>query len=468
MKTYQYFWTILISVVALWTSGVYGQEAAATSAPAPAAVTAVPAAAAPVSPAPAEMAPYVGRITGDNVYVRSGPAEVYYPVTKVNKGQRVVVYKELIGQNNWVKIAPTVGCFCYVAKDFVQLMDAAAGQTTAGSAEPLMGYIKADNVRIRAGSIKVRPENADQVLTMLGSGAPVEIIGERDNFYKIICPANTYFWVAMKYVEKVSPATDELKAELEAEVQKKAKDMPLETAAVPAAAAPAAAPAGTEAAPAAVAEVQPRPAVASSEIETQRREYNELVSAYEAERAKPVASQQFGSILSQVQALAGKAVSASLRSNLQVLQQQVQRSDAAQQIYQKAQQQQEALRQELARIDQQAVSTPAVQVDYTPIDTEFVGRLSSSTMTADDGTALYQVRDDSENILYYAMAGRDRLNLADWTGSKVKLTGVLRYQSSGRQLLYVTNVAWLDDATSAVSDNTGTEVLPADNATEQK
>ena len=61
---------------------------------------------------------YIGEISGDDVYIRSGPAQVYYPVGKLNKSTRVIVHKEMFG---WAQIEPTPQCFAYIAKEFVLL-----------------------------------------------------------------------------------------------------------------------------------------------------------------------------------------------------------------------------------------------------------------------------------------------------------------------------------------------------------
>ena len=51
---------------------------------------------------------FVGEINGNNVYVRSGPGDSYYPTTKLSKGARVIVRGVKF---DFLKIEPPAGSF---------------------------------------------------------------------------------------------------------------------------------------------------------------------------------------------------------------------------------------------------------------------------------------------------------------------------------------------------------------------
>ena len=53
-------------------------------------------------------------ITADDVYVRSGPGENYYPTDKLKAGQEVEVYRHDPG--GWYAIRPPKGSFSWVAR----------------------------------------------------------------------------------------------------------------------------------------------------------------------------------------------------------------------------------------------------------------------------------------------------------------------------------------------------------------
>ena len=54
-----------------------------------------------------EFTPYLATITGDSVYIRSGPAQIYYDVGKLQRDQEVIVHEHVLAQTNWARIEPT-------------------------------------------------------------------------------------------------------------------------------------------------------------------------------------------------------------------------------------------------------------------------------------------------------------------------------------------------------------------------
>jgi SH3-like domain-containing protein len=118
--------------------------------------------------------------------VRCGPAESYYPTMKLDKGARVTV----VGMKlDWLKIVPPDGSFCYISKAFVDRN----GDGTAGK-------VNKDAVNVRAGStlnsLKVVP------LCQLSIGMDVKILGEQDEYYKIVPPEGKAFvYVNKQFVE---------------------------------------------------------------------------------------------------------------------------------------------------------------------------------------------------------------------------------------------------------------------------
>jgi len=146
-------------------------------------------------PADAPAAPgYLGQITGNNVYVRSGPSGNYYPVAKLQAGAHVRV---LGREADWLAIVPPPGCFSLIADAYVDPGDGA------------LGVVNGDNVRVRAGSL-LDAEKRYAVQSKLDKGAQVEIVGHLDRtgneqwgYYKIAPPPGTRAWVAAQYVERI-------------------------------------------------------------------------------------------------------------------------------------------------------------------------------------------------------------------------------------------------------------------------
>lgn len=130
--------------------------------------------------------PYDGEVTGDDVYVRSGPGVNYYPTTKLKTGQRVRVLGEQFG---WLRIAPPPGSFSFIDMSFVDKKEAQRGVVTG------------DNVLVRAGSTLSPRKN--EVQTKLHKGDTVTIQGEADGFYKILPPKDACLWISSQYVRRL-------------------------------------------------------------------------------------------------------------------------------------------------------------------------------------------------------------------------------------------------------------------------
>lgn len=133
--------------------------------------------------------PWEGEVSGTNVYVRSGAGANWYPTTKLNAGQRVLVLGEKYG---WYQITPPSGSFSYV--DMAMVERAPGGKT---------GVIKSDKVYVRAGSQIEQRKNATQLV--LNKGAVVDILGEAEGFFKIAPPSGAALYISKQYVKPIDP-----------------------------------------------------------------------------------------------------------------------------------------------------------------------------------------------------------------------------------------------------------------------
>ena len=61
---------------------------------------------------------YMAEITGDNVYVRSGPGTNFYDCSKLNKGDKVKVMET---QFSWAHIVPPPGSFSWISIQYVKI-----------------------------------------------------------------------------------------------------------------------------------------------------------------------------------------------------------------------------------------------------------------------------------------------------------------------------------------------------------
>jgi uncharacterized protein YraI len=129
----------------------------------------------------------VAIVNSNEVYIRSGPGENYYPTLKVDKGAKVTV----VGlKYDWLKIIPPEGSFSYVAKAYVEKRgDGSIGQVTK------------PDLNVRAGSDLVAIKTTVQ--TKLEENQDVTILGEQDEYFKIKPPADAYLYINKQFVDQV-------------------------------------------------------------------------------------------------------------------------------------------------------------------------------------------------------------------------------------------------------------------------
>lgn len=129
-------------------------------------------------------------VTGNNVYVRSGPTTNHYPVCKLNAGDRTVMVSE---RGGWYEIVPPAGAFSLISGDYV---DTADGKR---------GVVNGDNVRVRAGSsVPAFEKSRYTIQTKVSKGHELEIL-ERlpDGFLRIVPPEGATVWIHGEFVAEV-------------------------------------------------------------------------------------------------------------------------------------------------------------------------------------------------------------------------------------------------------------------------
>ena len=126
---------------------------------------------------------FYGEINGNNVYVRSGPSDSYYPTTKLSRGTRVAVRGVKF---DYLKIEPPAGSFSYVGKAYVERRgDGRKGRVTTAA-------------NVRTGSELNSMKTTVQ--TKLEANTDVEILGEQEEYFKIEPPPGAYLYVKKDFV----------------------------------------------------------------------------------------------------------------------------------------------------------------------------------------------------------------------------------------------------------------------------
>ena len=141
--------------------------------------------------------PYKAFITADDVYVRSGPGQSYYPTDKLKASQEVEVYRHDPG--GWYAIRPPEASFSWVSGRFLK------------PGVDNLAVVTEDRVAARVGSrfsdirevIQVRLHQAEvvEVLEAKRSGSGPGTTP----WYKIAPPSGEFRWVFGKYVDPDYP-----------------------------------------------------------------------------------------------------------------------------------------------------------------------------------------------------------------------------------------------------------------------
>ena len=141
--------------------------------------------------------PYKAYVTADEVYVRSGPGQNYYPTEKLKMGQEIVIYRHDPG--GWYAIRPPKGSFSWVSLRLVE------------KGKDGLATVTGDRVAARVGSRF--SDIRDVVQVRLDRGELVEVLkdgqtaaGEQaERWCKIAPPSGEFRWVHGKYVDPDFP-----------------------------------------------------------------------------------------------------------------------------------------------------------------------------------------------------------------------------------------------------------------------
>jgi hypothetical protein len=220
--------------------------------------------------------PYMAVVTGDNLYVRSGPGTNYYQCGKLSKDDKVKVVST---QYVWSRIVPPAGSFSWIAVKYVSI----------DLANPTVGTVTGSNVRVWAGSSDYKPIHSTTQQGKLGTGDKVTLLGEQQgDYYKIAPPAFAYLWIATEFLTPYTPTPEDIAPQTArpvSEPEAPAADVVKPTQ-------DANAPQIVESTPAKIVE---------NTIEDQRiAQYHQLLEKVKAERGKPISQQSYDKLKAEL------------------------------------------------------------------------------------------------------------------------------------------------------------------------
>lgn len=326
--------------------------------------------------------PYVAAITDDNVNIRSGPGTNYYRCGKLNAGDRV---KVVASKHSWSHIVPPAGSFSWISKQYVSI----------APDDPGIGVVTGDAVRVYAGSDLLKPIHSTTVQLHLNKGDTVRLMGEEmGDYYKIAPPTGAYLWVLTQYAKPLGPVGEvplvvELKAEPKADV--------------------------------------PSVVPASISVESEKlKEYYALAEQIEAERAKPMAQQDYAEIKKALAELAGNKEAGKAARYSEFAIKQIERYELALAVDKEVQLQDSQLRHIREQIEK-ARATKLAQVPELGGFTA-VGQFQTSKIYGpEEELKHYRIIDDSGQTVCYALpeGSASQVDLSELVGRRVGVVGTV-------------------------------------------
>jgi len=347
--------------------------------------------------------PYVAQITGNDVYVRSGPGTNYYRCSKLNKTSSVTVVST---QFSWSCIIPPAGSFSWISKQYVKV----------DRDNPENGTVTGDNVRVYAGSEYIKPIHSTRVQLKLSTGDRVRLLGEEvGDYYKIAPPAGAYLWVSTKYTRPIGSV-----AEVPPTVEQEPQAEPNVAALVP----------------------------TKTSVEAEKlQEYYKLQKRIEDERGKDVYQQNYKDIKKALLAIANnkQAGKAARYAKFQI--NRIERFELALAAAKEVRLQEK----QLARIREQIEQDRAKKLAELPDIGRFAvtGILQKSSIySTEPQLVCYRITDDSGKIVCYACPTGPAMNanLEKLLGQKVGLVGTIEpHPETAGALVRFTEIVKLSD-----------------------
>jgi len=357
--------------------------------------------------------PYVAEVTGDDVYIRSGPGTNFYQCGKLSKGDRI---KVLGRQFSWSRIVPPAGSFSWISMQYVK----------PDAADPSSGTVSGDNVRVYAGSDYVKPLYSTSLQGKLSNGEKVKLLGEQlDEYYKIAPPAFAFLWVTTNFTKPAPVPVTPIVVE------------PAPAAVVQ----PAATEAATETEDANDTAVV---AVAPVEVEpgTPLEKYYALKKKLEAERAKPVDQQDYKDLKQGFSEIANNKDAGNASRFAEYVVKQIEAFETALAVAKQVELQDAQLEKVTEGIEK-ARAARLAEVDKLG-KFAVIGQFQTY---ATFGPGNYRIVDESGKMICYALPAdtASQGDLSSFVGKKVGLVGVIEPHKPTKQaMVRFSEVAELD------------------------
>jgi uncharacterized protein YgiM (DUF1202 family) len=319
--------------------------------------------------------PYTAEVVGKAVFTRAGASTTSYRCGQLNSPDKVTVLEE--DRNEWARVVPPAGSFSWICKQNVTI-DPTSPDTATVSVQP---------TRVWTGSVYYDPMSSNELQLKLNVGDKVKLLNEEvGDYYKIVPPSGASLWISTQYIKKSGATTT---------VAGTSPGVPT--------------------------------AVDNPKEKEKLAEYRKLAAQLDAERAKPLAEQNYAQLRTAFEEMtkdpdAGKAVK---YAAIQL--ERLERFELAARSVTDLKQQEQALTEARAKIDAETQAKMAQVPDAGKY--AVIGILRRSLAYGDSAGAprRYLIIGENGKILCYAQAtgGAENRDLSQFYDKKVGLVGTI-------------------------------------------
>lgn len=396
--------------------------------------------------------PFLAKVTGNDIYVRSGKGTAYYHCSKVHQGETLTVFEETFG---WAKILPPKGCYSWIHKNYV---DVQIDNAT-------VGVLNANNVRVWAGSDAIEPMRSSSMQTKLNSGEIIELFvdqPETGDYYKIKPPAGAYLWISCSYLKYQGPVQDSAPLTIpEQEPEQKPEQEPVKPATktpkppvqsnntpptflnVPDESSTDENAAATET----KSDAEPAEAVQADEIPKAETENlgrcYALSTKIDQQLQKPLTEQKYTDIRKELEKIKADETDSKAATYAQLLLERIQRYELAISVVDTLKKQDEALAKAKEKVEEER----RAKLKELPVEVEYLyaGVLKvSHVYTQKSGQKRYLVKNPDGKILCYAIPSTEQVagQLEGFIDKKVGIQGTV--SSNKESLVTLVSVSSVD------------------------
>jgi uncharacterized protein YgiM (DUF1202 family) len=342
--------------------------------------------------------PYMAEITGDNVYIRSGPGTNFYYCGKLNKGDKVKVIGK---QFSWARVVPPAGSFSWISMQYVSI----------DPDNPTVGSVTGDRVRVYAGSDFIKTLHSKTLQGKLDQGNKVKLLGEQmDDYYKIAPPSFSYLWVSINFTKPLKQVI-EVAPTIEPPIIKPTTEPN---------------------------EVVPEPVSPEAALEI----YSALKEQFDTERAKPIDQQNYADIKEALIKIAGNKTADKAARYAEFVLNQIKDFELVLEVAKAVRLQNVQLQKIRERIDKARATKLAEFQDLGRF--AVVGKLQTFTTY---GPGHYRIIDKSGKTICYALPSPQvsKMQLSKLIDRKVGLLGTIEpHRQTAGALVRFTKVVELD------------------------